>query len=189
MLMGDCQMGTPQGTGVSHVWSPNLLPQTVDDVLGSVGVCPQPATFWTAPDPEVELRFDETKQFAMDHAFWAQLMAAGYTAKRVPHELAYYRKHEDAKGETITDVMWLEGAILAMDYLRDAAPGTPTVNRIRYARSKLHHFMRIRVRQARQKDGRGAALSLLARMGLEDPAFLFQRSTLGLLRRLIDGTR
>jgi glycosyltransferase involved in cell wall biosynthesis len=186
MLMGACQMGTDEGQGVDQIWRP-ALPETVDDVLDAVGLCPQPATFWTAPESGPDLRFDESKQFAMDHAFWAQLMTSGYTAKRIPHELAYYRKHEDAKGETMTDVMWLEGAIIALDYLRNADPDAETVDRIQYSRRKLHHFMRIRVRQARQRDGRGSALSLLFKFVAEDPAFLFQRPTLGMLRRLLVG--
>ena len=185
LLMGNCSMGGATLDNVTHVWKPEVPANLLRDAFDALGLCPQPATFWTRTADGAVPRVDESMQFAMDLSLWVQLFDRGYTPVRIDHELAFYRVHESSKSMNFQDVMWLENAILPLTYLRRSEDPETTTERLELAHRKLRHFKRIRVERVLAKRGPVAAGRLLLAFVRIDPGLIMQRQTLGLVRKLI----
>jgi len=183
LILGNCEMGYSLEE-IFNVCVP-VPPSSFVDALSKDGLCPQPATFWTKPTRSAPKRFNENLVFCMDYDFWVQLILAGYKVISLDVSLAFYRHHVNAKGSKLTNVMWSELAGLPLLRLTEAKSFEDKLYLTSISKRRIRHYLRLEIENISSISGKWAALRSLARAFLSDPIFLFERSTLGLVRKLL----
>jgi glycosyltransferase involved in cell wall biosynthesis len=183
ILMGDCEMGVKLDT-VWRKWCPDP-PTSFLDAVSREGICPQPATFWTQPPGVRPRRFNEQLDFCMDYEFWCQLVSDGYKPVKLDACLAFYRHHEEAKGNKLTGLMWSELAGIPLLESERVSSFDEKLSLAALSRRRFRHYLRIEIERAYVDYGKKAALRTLVKACQHDPGFLLQRPTLGLARQLL----
>lgn len=183
VVMGDCAMGYDLDR-IFDIWKPSV-PLGFADSISRDSICPQPATFWTDPVVTPCPRLNERLRFVMDYDFWCTLIRIGYTLTRIDKTLAFYRHHDEAKGNNFSDVMWSELA------------GSPLINATftksfkekvffgKLARRRYRHFLRLEIEKSLASAGKWSALGEYLSAVKADPGMLRERPTLGLARKIL----
>lgn len=183
LVLGDCEMGYSLGQ-IFDRWRP-VPPKNFVDAVSSIGMCPQPATFWTRPGGSVIPRFNERLPFAFDQDFWCRLIKAGYKTIKLDAALAFYRHHPKAKGATIAGLMWCDYAGMSILAAGGVEPFKEKLVLAAVSRKRFHHYLRKVIEKTFLKSGRLLSLKALIRACLADPGMLLERPTLGLARKLL----
>ena len=187
LFMGDCLMGGHSSSEIHSCWQPNV-PGTFLDAIEAVGLCPQPATFWTRSRQHSNQLFVDRYRFCMDYEFWINLLDRGFQICRIDKPLAFYRHHDAAKGANLHSVMWSEHAATVVLAMSHKSHGIPPLRLYSIARSSLRHSLLLSIHRTLIADSSRSALVQLTALARQDPFLLFNRSFLGLLRRCLAKT-
>ena len=184
IIAGDSLMGNACLSDV-YATCRSTLPENFATALEADGYFPQPSTFWTQPTTEVQHIFNSSLVFCMDREFWIKLFNSGYKAVKLERSLAFYRHHDDAKGTLLTDFFWSEKAGIAISYIENLQSLEDKIFVARASQIHMRHYFRIIVRKILATEGATAAIKALFKICLANPSMIFDRSTLGLMRRLL----
>ncbi|MFM7886156.1 MAG: hypothetical protein ACKPCM_05585, partial [Pseudanabaena sp.] len=161
------------------------VPQTLMEAVSRDGLCPQPATFWTQPKTEPSYQFIDRLIFCMDYEFWCHLLMSDYEVIKIDESIAFYRHHLNAKGTTMTDFMWAELAGLPLLKMPKFQHFDDKLQLASLSRKRLHHYLRLEIESIFSLEGPTRALSQLTKACFDDLSLLFERPTLGLIKKLI----
>jgi glycosyltransferase involved in cell wall biosynthesis len=113
VITGMRKIVTPEGA-ISRNWYPEL---PVPVILQHICVVAQETTFWRRQVYEKIGPLDAGFHFALDYEYWQRMLANGYRFTFLPHFLAGFRKHPEAKTAKQKDVMARELPIIFQRYL------------------------------------------------------------------------